>query len=62
MRGELITEPGAVADIADRIAKSYSPKKAQRQMGMAFRDGAYPTLEQWEESARRLKIAAIKLT
>ena len=33
MHGELITEPATVAGIADRIAKSYSPKKAQRQLG-----------------------------
>ncbi|MGK2867102.1 MAG: hypothetical protein ACSLFA_10770 [Mycobacterium sp.] len=62
MRGELITDPAAVADIADRIARSYNPKKAQRQMGLTFRDGSYPTVAQWEESARLLKIAAIKLT
>jgi hypothetical protein len=62
MRGELITEPVAVAGIVDRIARSYSPKKAQRQMGMTFRDGSYPTLAEWEDAARRVKIAAIKLT
>lgn len=62
MHGELITEPATVAGIADRIAKSYSPKKAQRQLGMTFRDGVYPTLTEWEESVRRVKIAAIKLT
>jgi hypothetical protein len=62
MRGELITEPATVGGIADRIARSYSPKKAQRQMGLTFRDGEYPTPAEWEESARRLKIAAIRLT
>ncbi len=31
-------------------------------MGLTFRDGSYPTVAQWEESARLLKIAAIKLT
>ena len=62
MRGELITESASVAGIADRIARSYSPKKAQRQLGMTFRDGAYPTQAEWEESVRRMKIAAIKLT
>jgi hypothetical protein len=62
MHGELITEPATVAGIADRIARSYSPKKAQRQLGLTFRDGTYPTLAEWEESVRRLKIAAIKLT
>jgi len=62
MHGELITEPATVAGIADQIARSYSPKKAQRQMGLTFRGGTYPTLAEWEESVRRLKIAAIKLT
>lgn len=62
MHGELITEPATVAGIVDRIARSYSPKKAQRQLGLTFRDGTYPTLAEWEESARRVKIAAIKLT
>ena len=62
MRGELITESATVAGIADRIARSYSPKKAQRQLGMTFRDRAYPAPAEWEESVRRMKIAAIKLT
>ena len=62
MHGELITEPATVAGIADRIARSYSPKKAQRQMGLTFRGGTYPTLAEWEESVRGVKIAAIKLT
>lgn len=61
MRGELITEPAAVADLADRIAKSYNVKKAQRQLGMTFRDGTYPSPAEWEESVRRMKIAAIEL-
>lgn len=62
MHGELITEPAVVAGIADRIARSYSPKKAQRQLGMSFRDGVYPTLAEWQESVRRMKVAAIRLT
>jgi hypothetical protein len=62
MRGELITEPAAVADIVNRIATSYSPKKAQRQLGLSFPDGVYPTPAEWEQSVRLLKIAAIKLT
>lgn len=62
MRGHLITEPATVAGITDRIARSYSPKKAQRQMGMAFDGGVYPTLAEWEESVRRMKIAVIEFT
>lgn len=62
MHGRLITEPAAVAEIVDRIARTYSPKKAQRQMGLTFRDGEFPTRAEWEESVRRVKIAAIELT
>lgn len=62
MRGELIEEPTAVADLVHRIAQSYPPKKAQRQMGMTFPDDRVPTPAQWLEAVGRLKIAAIKLS
>ncbi|XTP35695.1 hypothetical protein ACORG1_05500 [Mycobacterium sp. TJFP1] len=62
MRGELITDPPTVAGICERVAASYGPRKAQRQMGMAFRDNRLPTTTEWEEAVTRLKIAAIKLT
>ncbi len=62
MRGELITDRAAVAAICERVATSYGVKKAQRQMGMTFRDGRLPSIAEWEEAADRLKIAAIKLT
>lgn len=62
MRGRLITEPGAVVDIVCRLSESYGPKKAQRTMGMKFRDDRVPTVAEWEEAVPRLKIAAIELT
>ncbi|MGU3502234.1 hypothetical protein [Mycobacterium sp. C31M] len=62
MRGELITEPAAVAALAERIATSYGPKKAQRQLGMTFADDRLPTVAEWESAVGRLKIAAIKLS
>ena len=62
MRGELISDPAAVAALAERIATSYGPKKAQRQMGLTFTGGLLPTVAQWETAARQLKLAAIKLS
>lgn len=62
MHGELITDRTAVAEICERVATSYGAKKAQRQMGMTFRDGRLPTVAEWLDAADRLKIAAIKLS
>ncbi|TQK29198.1 hypothetical protein [Arthrobacter sp. SLBN-53] len=62
MRGELISDPAAVAALAERIATSYGPKKAQRQMGLVFAGDRLPTLAQWETAAREVKLAAIKLS
>lgn len=61
MRGELVTDKATVAEICDRVATSYGAKKAQRQMGMKFRDDRLPTVAEWTDAADRLKIAAIKL-
>jgi hypothetical protein len=62
MRGELITDPGVVADLAHRCAESYGVKRAQRMMGLGFRDQRIPTLEEFTEAATREKMAAVKLT
>ncbi|QZT60345.1 nitroreductase/quinone reductase family protein [Mycolicibacterium austroafricanum] len=62
MRGELITDRSTVAGICERVATSYGPKKAQRQMGMKFRDDRLPTIPEWGEAVDGLKLAAIKLT
>ena len=62
MRGDLITDRAAVAAITERVATSYGAKKAQRQMGLTFRDDRLPSVAEWEDAADRLKVAAIKLT
>lgn len=62
MRGELLTDRAAVAEICERVATSYGAKKAQRQMGMTFAGDRLPTVAEWEEAVDRLHIAAIKLT
>jgi hypothetical protein len=62
MRGELITDPATVADLSRRCAESYGVKRAQRMMGLGFRDRRIPTLEEFTEAAQRLHLAAVKLT
>jgi hypothetical protein len=62
MRGELIKDPAAVADLAHRCAEFYGAKRAQRSMGLKFRDDRVPTLEEFTEAAQREHIAAVRLT
>ena len=62
MRGELIRDPATVADLSRRCAESYGAKKAQRMMGLKFRDDRVPTLEEFTEAAQRDGMAAVKFT
>lgn len=62
MRGELIREPAAVAELSHRAAESYGAKKAQRMMGLKFRDNRVPTLAEFTEAAQREGMRAVKLT
>jgi hypothetical protein len=62
MRGELIEDRATVADLFHRCAESYGAKRAQRMMGLGFRDQRVPTLQEFTEAADRLHLAAIKLT
>jgi hypothetical protein len=62
MHGELIEDPATVADLSHRCAESYGVKRAQRMMGLAFRDQRIPTVEEFKEAAERERLAAIRLT
>lgn len=62
MHGLLIKEPGAVADIVHRVATGYGATKAQRSMGLKFGTDTVPSVEEFLEATKRLKIAAIRLT
>jgi hypothetical protein len=62
MHGQLVTEPAAVAELAHRLSVSYGPKKAQRSMGLKFRDDAVPSVAEFTAAANRLGLAAIRLT
>ncbi len=62
MHGELITDRATVADLFHRCAESYGVKRAQRMMGLVFRDERIPTLEEFSEAVDREHLVAIKLT
>ncbi|BBX27469.1 hypothetical protein [Mycolicibacterium alvei] len=62
MRGELIEDRATVADLFWRCAESYGVKRAQRMMGLTFRDQRIPTLDEFTEAVDREHLAAIKLT
>ncbi len=62
MRGELITDPAVVADLAQRCAQSYGVRRAQSMMGLKFRDKRIPSVEEFAETVRREHIAVIRLT
>ena len=60
MRGELIRDPATVAGLSHRAAESYGAKRAQRIMGLKFRDDRVPTLAEFTEAAQREGMRAVK--
>ena len=62
MRGELITDKALVADLYARCAESYGVKRAERAMGLGFRDHQMPTRDQFGEAVEELGLRAIRFT
>jgi hypothetical protein len=62
MRGELIRDRTVVSDLFHRCAESYGVQRAQRMMGLKFRDQRIPTREEFSEAVDRLHLAAVRLT
>ena len=62
MRGELLPSGPAIADLYHRCAQSYGVKRAQRMMGLQFRDNRIPTPAEFGEAIDRQKLVAIKFT
>jgi hypothetical protein len=62
MRGELITDPAHVADLYARCAQSYGVKRAERVMGIGFRNHQMPTRDQFAEAVEELGLGAIRFT
>ncbi|MCH9733293.1 MAG: hypothetical protein K0U78_01865 [Actinomycetia bacterium] len=62
MHGELIQDRSVVADLYRRSAEFYGVKKAQRMMGLKFRDQQTPSLKEFTEAVDQLHLAAIRFT
>lgn len=62
MRGELIEDPDVIADLFHRTATSYGPSKAQRNMGLKFRDAGIPPLRDFRQAVDANKLVAIRFT
>jgi hypothetical protein len=62
MRGELVRDRAVVSDLLVRAAESYGPQRAQRMIGLKFRDGRIPTREEFAEAVDRLHLGAVRLS
>jgi hypothetical protein len=62
MRGELITDTAHGADLYARCVESYGVKRAERAMGIGFRNHQMPTRDQFAEAVKELDLRAIRFT
>ncbi|OBK73703.1 hypothetical protein [Mycobacterium sp. 1164985.4] len=62
MRGELLTDTALVAELSHRFAKAWGPKRAPAMMGLKFRDGGIPSVEDFADVVRRERMAAVRFT
>ncbi|OBF51356.1 hypothetical protein A5756_20475 [Mycobacterium sp. 852002-53434_SCH5985345] len=62
MRGELIRDRAVVCDLFLRCAESYGVRRAQRMIGLKFRDQRIPTREEFAEAVDRMHLGAVRLT
>lgn len=62
MRGELIGDRAVVSDLLLRCAQSYGVQRAQRVIGLKFRDQRIPTRDEFAEAVGRLHLGAVRLS
>jgi hypothetical protein len=62
MRGELIRDRAVVSDLYLRCAQGYGVARAQRMIGLKFRDQHIPTLDEFAAAVDRMHLGAVKLT
>ncbi|OBG62986.1 MULTISPECIES: hypothetical protein [unclassified Mycobacterium] len=61
MRGELIRDRATVSDLFLRCAESYGVQRAQRMIGLKFRDHRIPTRDEFAEAVDRMHLGAVRL-
>lgn len=62
MRGELVRDRAVVSDLLLRCAESYGVQRAQRMIGLRFRDQRIPTRDEFAEAVDRLHLGAVRLS
>ena len=62
MRGELIEDKAHVTDLYWRCVESYGVKRAERSMGLGFRDHKMPTRDDFAKAVDELHLTAIRFT
>jgi hypothetical protein len=62
MRGELLRDRAVVSDLYLRCAQAYGVQRAQRMIGLKFRDQRMPTLDEFAEAVDRMHLGAVRLT
>jgi hypothetical protein len=62
MRGELIRDRAVVSDLLSCAAESYGVARAQRMIGLKFRDHRIPTRDEFAEAVDRLHLGAVRLS
>jgi hypothetical protein len=62
MRGELIADKAHVVDLYLRCVEAYGVKRAERAMGIGFRNHQMPTRDEFAEAVDRLHLTAIRFT
>ncbi|OJZ69821.1 hypothetical protein BRW65_22015 [Mycobacterium paraffinicum] len=62
MRGELIRDREIVSDLYLRCSESYGVQRAQRMIGLKFRDQRIPTRDEFGEAVDRMHLGAVRLT
>jgi hypothetical protein len=62
MRGELIRDRAVVSDLFHRCAESYGVQRAQRMIGLKFRDQRIPTRDEFAEAVDRMHLGAVRFT
>jgi hypothetical protein len=62
MRGQLVSDRASLPDLYLKCAQSYDVKRAQRMMGLKFREQRIPTREELAEAIERLNLGAVRFT
>jgi hypothetical protein len=62
MRGELLEDKSLVTNLYARCVEGYGVKRAERVMGLGFRDHRMPTHNEFAEAIDQLHLNAIRFT